>query len=575
MDQQVNADACPHHLLTALGVSPQMATYALNGETAEAEYSPLALLQLLDTDDRPDTVLCLLTSKAREQVWDDFSKQVKGLGVGAEPIDIPDVDNSAQMAEVIQTIAQTIRPDSRLMLDITHGPRHIPFVFYALTLYLSGFRDVEITGAWYGNFQSAKTDKPLIDLQPLLNLPQWFYAIRMFQETGFTQALAERFTVVCGNLPKGPERGPSSKVAEALEAFSTHYEAGLPMELGLAAGKLCHGLEEKPLEDMPGLNLPLARELSEVILEAAKPVRFASESLSNGRGSGEWKTEFPLKKKELRRQADLIDQYLERNQFSLGIGLIREWTVSLGVLYRNPGANWMKRTVRIKLERELGAMCKKSLRQYLDDEQKQWGTFWDQLGKQRNQFAHHGMKPEVAKTNLDEIMYFWQKIKLGDRVWTSFGGGNGHLLVTPLGMSPGVLFSALKKVQPDSVLVLCSEQAKAGITDALNHSAFSGKCESLIMRDPFNGIDEIGELLQKSRKACLDADEVQVNLTGGTTMMGIAVQRIYEQSRNDQRPCRRFVLTDKRPPEEQKRKLWVEADIFWLDKTSNQGEGND
>ena len=67
MGQQVNADACPHHLLTALGVSPQMTTYTLNGETAEAKYSPLALLQLLDTDDRPDTVLCLLTSKAREQ----------------------------------------------------------------------------------------------------------------------------------------------------------------------------------------------------------------------------------------------------------------------------------------------------------------------------------------------------------------------------------------------------------------------------------------------------------------------------------------------------------------------------
>ncbi len=89
MDQQANADARPHYLLTALGVSPQITTYTLNGETAEAEYSPLALLQLLDTDDRPDTVLCLLTSKARKQEWDDFSKQVKRLGVIAKPIDIP------------------------------------------------------------------------------------------------------------------------------------------------------------------------------------------------------------------------------------------------------------------------------------------------------------------------------------------------------------------------------------------------------------------------------------------------------------------------------------------------------
>jgi hypothetical protein len=142
-------------------------------------------------------------------------------------------------------------------------------------------------------------------------------------------------------------------------------------------------------------------------------------------------------------------------------------------------------------------------------------------------------------------------------------------------MSPGVLYSAIKKVQPNSVWVLCSEQAKAGITEALDHTAFTGRHESLIMQDPFNGTDEIDKLLEKSREVCLGADEVRVNLTGGTTMMGIAVQRIYEQARKDQRPCRRFVLTDKRPPEEQRRQPWVEADIFWIYEPTDRGEGND
>ena len=519
-------------------------------------------------------VLCLLTDEARKRVWEGFSKEVKRLGVEAKPIDIPDIDDSMQLDEVIRNVAR-ILSGSRLTLDITQGPRHIPFVFYVLALYLSSFRNVEIAGAWYGKYESAATDKPLIDLQPLLNLPQWFYATRVFQETGFTRALGNRFTSVYDSLPKGREQGPSGKVAKSLEDFSKCYEAGLPMELGLAAGKLCHGLEERPLETMPGLNLPLARELSEAMLEAARPVRFTSESLNNGRHSGEWKKEFPLGKEELQRQAKLINQYRERGQFALAVGLMREWVVSLGILHHNLGANWMKREVRIKIERELGAMSQKPLCKYLDENQKQWGIFWDRLSKQRNQYAHHGMKPEVSKINFDKINLFWQKIKLGDSAWTSFGGGKGRLLVTPLGMSPGVLYSAIKKARPDSVLVLCSEQAKAGIPEALDHGAFSGNHESLIMRDPFNGISEIGRLLKKSRKVCLNADEVQVNLTGGTTMMGIAVQRIYEQARNDQRPCRRFVLTDMRSQDEQKHDPWVEADIFWLDKASEQGEGND
>lgn len=94
MDQQVNADARPHHLLTALGIHPHMTQYALNQKQESAEYSPLALLKLLDADDRPDTVLCLLTTKARKQVWDDFSKQVKRLGVIAKPLDISDIGDS-------------------------------------------------------------------------------------------------------------------------------------------------------------------------------------------------------------------------------------------------------------------------------------------------------------------------------------------------------------------------------------------------------------------------------------------------------------------------------------------------
>ncbi len=89
----------------------------------------------------------------------------------------------------------------------------------------------------------------------------------------------------------------------------------------------------------------------------------------------------------------------------------------------------------------------------------------------------------------------------------------------------------------------------------MKHGSTPGNYESLIMRDLFNSIDEIDELLQKSRKVCLHADDVQVNLTGDTTMMSIAAQRIYEQARNGQRLCQRFVLIDKQLSKEQKRKL--------------------
>ena len=48
-------------LLTSLGTAPKKTTYHLDVATATAEHAPLALLRLLAHDERPDTVVCLVT----------------------------------------------------------------------------------------------------------------------------------------------------------------------------------------------------------------------------------------------------------------------------------------------------------------------------------------------------------------------------------------------------------------------------------------------------------------------------------------------------------------------------------
>ncbi len=564
-----------HYLLTALGIRPQETTYALDGRPAVAKHAPLALLRLLEPAYRPDTVLCLLTQTARKEVWPEFCSELEGKDISVRPIDIPDGDEPKQMAEIIQSAASAIEAGSRLTLDVTHGPRHIPFVLYALALYLSSLQRVKIEAAWYGKFESAARIKPLINLRSLLDFPEWFHAAKVFQEAGFTKNLARRFEAVESSLPRGPERGQSKGVSRALRDFSETYESGLPLELGLAAGKVCHALESHSLETMPGLAIPQAAELSDIIREAAKPFRFGHENLRTGKSKGEWKKTVVLTVEELRRQAKLIDHYMKRGQVTLAFSSIREWMVSLGALHRGKPEEWLKRDARIRAEREIGALSQRGLRDHLNEDQKEWGDFWDQLGKQRNQIAHCGMKQEVAKPDLDSIMDFWNRIKNADRAWPSFGGGSGRFLVTPLGMSPGVLYSAIKKTHPASVLALCSEQAREGLERALRQAGFQGPQEALIMEDPFNGWNEIDGLRKRARATLLSADEVLVNLTGGTTMMGIVVQAMFEQARNDQRPCRRFVLTDERPAETQKSDPWVESDLFWLDEDSDEDTDDD
>lgn len=565
-----------HYLLTALGTHPKPTTYTLDDKTVKADHAPLALLRLLGEATRPDAVLCLLTPTAREKAWKDFCRGAERVGVDVCPIDIPEGDDAQQVADIVQFAADAVEAGSRLTLDITHGPRHIPFVLYGLALYLSSLKDVTIAAAWYGKYESASQAKPLINLSSLLEFPQWFYAVKVFRDTGITSELASRFQAVESSLPAGPERGQPRKAFDALDRFSKAYESGLPLELGLAAGRLCHELECQPLQDMQGLTIPQATELSDLIKQAAAPFRFRpDDALHNGQSTGEWKKTVALTPEELCRQANLIGRYIERSQVSLALASMREWVVSLGVLHRGVPADWLKRDARMRVEREIGAMSQPELRGHLDEDQNAWGTFWDQLGKQRNQIAHCGMKPEVAKPRLDSIERFWNQIKNADKAWPDFGGGNGCLLVAPLGMSPGVLYSAICKTRPDSVLVLCSEQAEQGIDTALRKAGFEGERKVLVMQDPFNGHDEIKTIMRQVRETLLNADKVLVNLTGGTTMMGIAVQRMFEQARDDQRPCRRFVLTDKRSVEEQKNDPWVEADLFWLDPDPDEEYDDD
>lgn len=568
----------PRVLLTALGVRPQQTNYAIGEATAQAEHAPLALIELLGPTERPCQVIALVTASARGKSWSGFEASCLKLEIACSALDIPEGQSPADISDALSKIADAIPEDCELILDLTHGYRYLPFLFYPLSLYLAAFRGVRVVSAWYGKLEggAAEAPKPLIRLDPLLRLPEWLYAVRVFVETGATAALAARFEALANALDAGPQRGPPSKAAGALREFSQAYELGLPLELGIAAGKLCSVLQESPLAAMTVLDLPLAGSLGQCIVAAAEPYRFAADSgLEDGGGRGNWKQSFTLTQAELQRQAALVDLYLQRNQPGQALALMREWLVSLGALYRGKAGRWLDRKERLAVERELGALLRLSKQPgALDDEQMQWAQFWDRLGKRRNALAHPGMSTEVVAmkdAELAPLRTTWDRIKDAGEAWARFGGGGGRLLVSPLGRSPGVLYSALVVTKPSALLVLCSSDTRDQVTTAIAQSGFSGVVTCVEMQDPLAGFDEIESLRGQAGSVLLAADEVVVNLTGGTTLMGIVVQRLFERTRELQRPSRRLLLTDGRPPAEQLHDPWQASGCRWLDPEDSNG----
>ncbi len=584
-----------HLLLTGLGDRAQSTLYALDEKTARAELAPLALMQLLEEADRPTQVLAMVTQRAREKTWPLFCTGVQErLGFDPKPVDIPDGRNAAEVRQIVEAVAAAIPEGADVTLDVTQGFRHFPFLLYAVSLYLQSLRGVRIRGAYYGMIEGTCGDeaKPIIDLRPLLELPEWFYAVRVFGETGSAKPMSKLLqnipenihgeAAVAGHDPQLHQQASGAeRQLKTLERLAFAHDSALPLELGRAASEFVDECADRFPEVM-GSALPFAAEIADNLREAVRPLQLASPPPKKGK----WKAAVSLGWPELERQARLIDLYLSRQQFPLALGLMREWVISWCMQNDGISCGWLDHSRRKRFERRLGALAAFLNPQNRPEgaepkpEQKASGGFWKQLSEElRNAFHHHGMREDavaIPETTLEGVVAFWNELRAGKVALPALGGGGGRLLVTAQGARPGVLYSALKATAPTRCLVVCSPLSEATVEEAGARAGFELRSTKLIIQDAFNGFDEVGALVKQARGWLLDADEVVANLTGGTTLMGIAVQQLVEMAERLDRPSRRFALIDRRPPAEQEQDPYVASDCYWLDgESEGDADGDD
>ncbi|MEW5980208.1 MAG: TM1812 family CRISPR-associated protein [Acidobacteriota bacterium] len=570
---QANAN---HILLTGLGERAKRVCYTLGGRQVTAELAPLALIQLLEPPDRPHRVFAMVTRGAREKTWTLFQDGVQqAINVAPEPIAIPDGRNDSEIRQIVEAVAAKVPEAIEVTIDVTQGLRHFPFLLYGISLYLQSLRGIRIRGAYYGMLEGSdeKDAKPIVNLQPLIEMPEWFHAVRVFKEAGSThpivrlvQPLAEHLrqhAIAKGNDPSLHQQATEvAQFAERLERIGDAVAAGLPLELGKASTLLAGQRIPGPLVN----SLPLGNEIFQQLSLANAPFCF----LSPPTWSGEWKRKVPLNQAELDRQAVLIERLFESNHLPAAIGLLEEWIVSWVILHElkeDQRVRWLDfKEVRRKASQRLGVLAAHATE--ASGGHQQWSRFWSQLTELRNTVHHHGMREqswESAPESLKPVLEFWGCLRRGEILLSAFGGGGGTLLITPQGSRPGVFYSALKATEPNRCLVVCSLQTQATVEEAASKAGSAGPVKKLLLQDPFSGFDELPALSKEARSWLLEADEVVANLTGGTTLMGIAVQQLLELGQKLGRPGRRFALIDRRPPTEQDAQPYVASEFRWLD----------
>ena len=566
------ADVRDHVLLTVLGTNTRSAHYTLDGRDTEAHIAPVALFELLPDRERPNRVLALCTAEAKQASWPLLERALAGR-CGAEPIDVPGGETQEEVSMFLSTVAGTIAEPVDLTVDVTHGFRHFSFLTYLAVLYLAALRGVRICGAYYGMLNRKPNLSPFLDLRPMLELPRWIHALQVLRDTGSTLPIA---TILLDR----PGSQSARDNARDLRRLSEAYLAGLPLELGRLARNVRHQ-SRRPLKKLlqGDHQLPLSDNLVALLGEILKPISLTEPSTGAG-----WKRSVPISKIELQRQAAIIDRLVCHESVATAVRLLREWTVSWVIWQRAPKDDWLSRDVRYTAENVLHAIkaigSDEELQDVLSEKQFSLARFWEHLAEVRNAYAHHGMRGDdlvrdrtIANMRRHVLDFWKQNLRTCPRFDLSLGESPGdRVLVSPIGLRPGVLFSAVHACRADnngdpaSCLVICSQETEAKIPEALQEAGYRGRFEPLRLDDAFGGSSEIRRLVQAARRHFIGAPEVLVNVTGGTTLMGLAAEELGAAARALACPVRRFGLIDHRPGEQQDAEPYQTGEPFWLDE---------
>lgn len=579
-------------LLTSLSPTPKPITYYLNNNHSNADQSPVALLELLDHDELPDKIFILCTEKILEEQFSKVKIEIlqmfnkKGISYkenNIEEIFIPDGRNFQELWEILTTILKCIPPNIDLILDITHSFRHLSFLYFMAAIYLQELQDVKVQRIYYGMEQFGKQESIIHDLFLLLNMVEWFYAVRIFKETGQANNLIKMLESL-QNPPEGliekEQFSPYSdikKLLNELTDFNYAYAQGLPNEMGIDSAKIKEHLKEIEFTEVMKTRFPIPEELIKHIDEFITP-------LSIKEGANYTKNNLPLNIDVLEQQANVISTYLHKGHIHHAIGIMRELFVSIAIMHNlnitNESASWLKfNSCRRNIESKLNVINKifqnaKSKKTYLTDKQNWLADTWNNIHVQRNNLAHHGHTVDnvlIKKDKIEKLQNWLNDIKekMYDNSWWQLNitreTNYKTILISPLGLSKGLLFSAIKHTNPDFLLVITSQTSKNYIDEIIQKANYTGKYKLIVMREPFSGFAEAKEIAEEAESILLQGEKFVVNITGGTTAMQYIVQKIADDAKNINAHIKTFALVDRRTPEEQRINPYELGEIVWLD----------
>lgn len=164
--------------LVLLGTSGSMWDTLLENQVSDErlEDARLALMDAVREDAVTDTHLVPLAPLIEERVGCQASLRVISYG-----------RNPSEQAEILRTMADAddLAPGSDVILDVTHGLRHLPMIALAAAHYLEHVKGVRIREIYYGALEMTREGiTPVLSLKGLLTVMDWVQALAAYDRDG-------------------------------------------------------------------------------------------------------------------------------------------------------------------------------------------------------------------------------------------------------------------------------------------------------------------------------------------------------------------------------------------------------
>jgi CRISPR-associated Csx2 family protein len=107
------------------------------------------------------------------------------LGRALRPIVIPHSTRFAEQQVLLQRLADELARGERVVLDVTHGFRHLAMLALTAARYLAHERGVAIAGLYYGALDMTEEGvTPVVELSGLAHAQEWAEALSAYEASG-------------------------------------------------------------------------------------------------------------------------------------------------------------------------------------------------------------------------------------------------------------------------------------------------------------------------------------------------------------------------------------------------------